>query len=166
MRITHSSTKRRLLRIGIAVIVLVIILVGVALLMVWMGGAEDIADTTPKKTETNKPTKTSKPPDENAVPFAAREYLTSPVSPGTNAVLNIKTLATAKCTIKIVYRGVESTDSGLQEKVADEVGNVSWSWSVPSEAPEGSWPIDIYCYYRDKSAYLRESLTVKKDLTP
>jgi len=156
--------RKRLLWIVGSSVALLLVIITIAVMLVWLNGEETLSDPSQKKTVVKKEAIKPVAPNESAVPFAAREYLTSPVSPGTNAMINIKTLGTAKCTIKIVYGGVASTDSGLQDKIADEYGNVSWSWTVPSEAPEGTWPIDMYCYFRDKSAYLRESLVVKKDV--
>lgn len=164
MVIGSRSSRKRLTIIAITAISLLAVIAAIGVLLVWLTGEETVKELPVNKTETKRQDLRPRTPSPNATPFVAREYLISPVAPGVNSTINIKTVPTSKCVIKITYNDVVSTDSGLQDKTADELGSVSWSWTVPASTPEGTWPIDIYCYYKDKSAYLHENLVVKKDV--
>ncbi len=101
-------------------------------------------------------------PAANAAESAAVEAVTSPVAQGSNALITIGTLAASKCTISVLYNNVASIDSGLTPKIANDYGVVSWSWTVDSSAPIGTWPISITCAHNGKSAVVQSSLQVTK----
>ena len=101
-------------------------------------------------------------PAPNAPESAAVESLTSPVAPGANASVAIKTNPGSKCTIAVVYNNVASTDSGLVAKIADDYGDVSWSWTVGPDVPLGTWPVKVTCAYNTRSAFVQGDLTVQK----
>lgn len=71
--------------------------------------------------------------------------VTSPVSRGQAAIATAKTVAGADCTITVTYSSGPSTAEGLGPKTADGAGNVSWSWTVPTSAIPGSWPVEVSC---------------------
>jgi hypothetical protein len=112
------------------------------------------------KTDPN-PIKATKP-DPNANESAAIEALTSPVKPGQNAVTTVRTLPRSICTIVVTYNEVESKDSGLITKHANDFGIVGWSWTVDASAPAGDWPIEVTCALHDKSAFVRGKQTVQR----
>ncbi len=139
-------------------------LIFAAILFVWLNGAGTIPQP-PESVDTAKSVKPeARKPDPNARPSAAIEYLTTPVLRGTNASITIKTIPTAECTIKVTYKGVVSTDSGLKPKIADDRGSLQWAWTVNNDAASGIWPVDVYCYYNKLSAYVRGDLEVVDQL--
>jgi zona occludens toxin (predicted ATPase) len=154
-------TKLRALRkvlIGVGVLVLVAIVAG--FIYTWYIGLHTAHHTASTATSTapvlSKPTA----PAANAPESAAVESITSPVAPGSNALIYIQTLPFSTCTITAVYNKVPSTDSGLRQKTADDYGIVSWSWTVDASAPVGSWPVTVTCVYHAKSAVVAGTLVV------
>lgn len=103
-------------------------------------------------------------PSPAAVVGVSVQSLTTPVKPGANAAITVKTNPEAKCSISVKYKDVPSTDSGLSQKVADEYGLVSWSWGVEESAPEGKWPVDVTCANAKNSGMVRGDLEVKLKL--
>lgn len=101
-------------------------------------------------------------PSPNIPASASVQSLTSPITPGANASITVRTVATASCTIEVVYGGKKSTDSGLVKRVADDYGMVTWAWTVDADAPLGTAPVNVYCTYNGKSAYVRGDLVVEK----
>jgi hypothetical protein len=96
------------------------------------------------------------------VPVSASvQSLTSPVTPGSNASITVRTNPEAKCKITVEYDEVKSKDSGLKKKTSDELGMVSWTWTVEESVPEGRWPVDVTCAQKDKSAVVSQDLRVK-----
>jgi zona occludens toxin (predicted ATPase) len=150
---------------AISVIVLLVLLVGGGIAYVWYTGqnAPDISgiDAAPAAAESPAvltPTK----PAANANASASVQVLTSPVAPGDNASISIKTVATSTCTIKVMYGDVQSTDSGLTTKTADEFGIVSWAWTVGATVPTGTWPVTVTCNYNGRSAVVQGNLVVAR----
>jgi hypothetical protein len=103
-------------------------------------------------------------PDPNAKASAAIEMLTSPVTPGMNASVSIKTNPNAECTISVVYDKTGSKDSGLVPKTADEFGMADWTWTVESTVPYGTWPVKITCTINKQSAVVQGDLVVAKQV--
>lgn len=98
--------------------------------------------------------------DPNAQVGASVQALTSPVKPGSNASVTVRTGQLAKCKIGVTYNNVASTDSGLLPKAADEFGSVSWTWTVGASVPEGKHPVKIDC----SNAAGSKSASVQADL--
>jgi hypothetical protein len=109
-----------------------------------------------------KPTK----PSPKAPESASVQALTSPVAPGSNASIDIKTLAGSTCKIAVVYNNVPSTDSGLTPKVADDFGTVGWSWTVGPATPLGKWPVTVTCSLTNRTAVVQGTLEVSKQAQP
>jgi hypothetical protein len=160
--------KARLLRsirnIVISICVILIVIVGGGVGYTWYVGqntTEDPAAIAPPVTPTPslaiKPTK----PAADAKESAAVQMLTSPVAPGSNASITVKTNAESDCTIKVKYGDVESKDSGLTPKKADDFGIVSWTWTVEENVPVGKWPVDVTCALNGQSAMVRGDLIVE-----
>lgn len=101
-------------------------------------------------------------PSPNAPVGASVQTITSPVAPGKNTSLTIKTTPLADCKITVVYGATPSNDSGLAAKKADEFGVVSWTWTVGADVPPGTYPVDVTCAYKAKSAMVRADLLVAK----
>lgn len=148
----NSIAKFAIKIIVSAFILLALIVIG-GVGYIWYTGknSPDIPDVEVAKT--NKlivDTKPNKPP-EDAIVGASVQSLTTPVKPGTNTSLTVKTTPESKCTITMIYGKVASTDSGLVPKTADEYGVVTWTWTVESNVPVGKYPVKILCTRGKKS---------------
>jgi hypothetical protein len=152
---------------SISVVVILVVVVGGGLLYTWLMGQtpppEPPAVEGVQEIKRN-PLPQPKKPDPNAPVGVAVQSLTSPVTPGTNVALTIRTTAEADCTIVVKYDEKESKDSGLVPKKADEYGMVSWTWTVDESVPLGTWPADVTCAYGKKSGMVRADLEVKDEL--
>lgn len=151
--------------IGTAIVLL--LLVGAGVGYTWYMGMqqpveaaqeEEVASARPVAVTPSKPA-----PD--APVGVSSQMLTSPVEPGENASLTVKTNAGANCEITVTYGELDeedkrSTDSGLTKKTANPYGVVSWSWTVEADRPLGTWPVEVTCANEEKSGYLRVDLIV------
>ena len=106
------------------------------------------------------PTITPTKPAPDAKVGASVQMLTSPVLPGSNASISVKTNAGAECSISVEYNKIPSTDSGLKKMIANDFGMVNWAWTVESSTPLGKWPVEVTCVYNDQSAMVRGELVV------
>jgi hypothetical protein len=149
----------------ISIFVLLFLFVGAGVAYTWYsgqsGGATQAIAATPAA-DTTQPLIKPRKPAANAKESVAIESLTTPVAPGANSSLIVRTLPTSKCTISVVYNNVASTDSGLVAKVADDYGNVSWSWTVSDSTPVGHAPVTVTCAYNGQSAVVQGDLVVTK----
>jgi predicted peptidase len=101
------------------------------------------------------------PADKNPVGVAV-QALMSPVAPGDNSYIQVKTNPNANCTIKVEYNEVATKDSGLISKTADEYGAIMWSWTVDKTAPDGKWPVTVTCAKGKLSGVVVGKIQVKK----
>lgn len=92
------------------------------------------------------------------------QSITSPVVPGSNASLTVKTNPEANCSIEVAYNDVPVKDSGLVTKKADEYGIVEWTWTVPGNAPVGNWPVKATCANKKNTAVVENDLRIVKRL--
>jgi len=165
------SKKKRAVRfirntlIGTAVVV--IVLVGAGAAYTWYMG-----QTPPPKVGVEESTQSTQqaqqlraPAPSNSPIGAAVQSLTSPVAPGQNVSMIVKTKPLATCEILVEYNKIASKDSGLIKKVADDFGIVSWTWTVDATAPEGKWPAKVTCELEKKSAVVIGDLVVSTKAT-
>ena len=103
-------------------------------------------------------------PDPTSKVGASIQTITTPVVPGSNASVMIRTNPSATCVISVEYDKVPSKDSGLIQKTADEYGVVEWAWTVEQDAPLGTWPVTMTCANQKNSAMVRGDLQVVKTL--
>jgi hypothetical protein len=101
-------------------------------------------------------------PGPDAPEGVAIQSVTSPVVAGSNSSMDVETNAGSICTILVTYNGIQSTDSGLVSKTADEYGSASWAWTVGSSVPIGNWPIRVTCTYHGRSGVALGSIQVTK----
>jgi hypothetical protein len=155
---------KSIVRTLMSVVVLLVLMVGAGVGYVWYMGqhpphvqADETSVAKPIKPD-YKPTK----PSPNAKESAAVQSLTSPVAPGDNASVAVRTLPDSACTITVVYDKTASKDSGLGQKTADEYGLVSWTWTVEAAVPLGKWPVTVTCAYNNKTAVVQGDLVVAK----
>jgi len=155
-----AAIRKRIRNTAIASVVLLVLLVGGGIAYIWYTGQQQAKPTT--KTTTEAPVEAVKPsaPNPNTQESAAIEFLSSPVAPGDEASVNVKTVATSSCAISVTYNNVPSSDPGLKEKVADDFGNVSWNWTVGKNVPAGTWPVKVTCSWHGKTAVVQSDLVV------
>lgn len=156
------------LKVTATVVTLLVLVVAVGVGYTWYVGKYG-QDDTQSFQEPVQPTggkqviKTSKV-DENAVMGAAVQSITSPVVPGSNASIMVRTNPQATCIISVIYDKTPSKDSGLIEKKADEYGLVEWTWTVESTAPLGKWPVKVTCANKKHTAVVQNDLRVVRTL--
>ena len=71
--------------------------------------------------------------------------VSSPAPRGSEAFVRVQTVPAAACSIEVRYRSGLSKARGLEPKVADGRGAVSWQWQVGSGTTRGRWPIVVTC---------------------
>lgn len=149
----------------ISVIVLLILFVGGGVLYTWYMGKYNPA----KPTSVVKPVATAVSPVRKAPQPASDakvgvsiQLLNSPVEPGANTSITIRSNAGAKCTILVEYNKVPSKDSGLVPKTTDEYGMVTWTWTVEPTVPYGKWPVTVTCANAKNSGKVVGDLLVEK----
>jgi len=86
--------------------------------------------------------------------------ISTPIGAGNVATATIKTAAGASCSITVTYKSGKSTAKGLDPKIADMNGMVSWSWLVGGNTTPGSWPIDVTCSANGQTATQHMTFTV------
>jgi hypothetical protein len=163
---TKRAYLARLVRnitIGFAVLLIVSVMVGLA--YIWYvdqnSNVNNSNVTTHSKT-TMPIAATPTSPAANAKEGVSIQSITSPLMPGSNASVTVKTNQYSKCTITVVYNKVPSTDSGLTTKTADEYGMATWSWTVEGTAPIGKWPVTVTCMWNGRSAVVIGDLVITK----
>lgn len=163
LKVDKERVLKSLRNIAISIVVLLVVVAAAGVAYTWYVGQDTTDDTTaiavpvaPTPPAVIKPTK----PAADAKQSAAVQILTSPVAPGSNASITVKTNAESDCTITVEYNDIPSTDSGLAPKSADEFGIVSWTWTVEETVPLGTWPVDVTCAFNDQTAMVRGNLVV------
>jgi|AntRauTorcE11897_2_1112592.scaffolds.fasta_scaffold00086_57 hypothetical protein len=157
--------KIRNVLLGIVAMVVVFVLAGLA--YVYFTEPADITPAeVPEEQQQDELQSFGEPstPRPDAPVGVSVQAFTSPVAPGSNVSLAVRTLRDSSCEIA-VYSDEESqtkvNDSGLITKIADEYGNVSWTWTVNASASEGEWPIEVECTRNEQSGVLLPVLEVK-----
>jgi hypothetical protein len=85
---------------------------------------------------------------------------TASVARNTRASVTIKTTKGAECGIDVQYKSGSSTAAGLEPKVANAKGAVTWKWIVAQSASKGRAPIVITCTLGDLSGRLDTAVKV------
>jgi len=154
----------RKISISIAIVLLSLVAVGVG--YTWYMGKNVDSSSIAKPVDTTKDYVEVKnvKPAENVPESVAVQSFTTPVLPGSNASISIRTKPDSTCKISVIYNKIASTDSGLVDKTADEYGMVSWSWSIEASAPIGKWPVTVTCYYGEQWAVGTGDLEVVSEL--
>lgn len=162
-RVAAAERRRAgLRRMATSLVVLIFLAVSGGGLYTWyMGQQKSLAasgdEPAPSRRVEIKPMRQ----DPNANVGVSVQVITSPVKPGENASVTVRTNQLADCTITVKYGDVAASDSGLMKKKADEFGMASWAWTVAPNAPEGSWPVRITCATQKKSGMAEAQLVVK-----
>ena len=102
--------------------------------------------------------------DENARVGVSLQAISSPVLPGSEASIAVRTNREATCTISVIYDKTASADTNLIEKTANEFGGVEWKWTVDSNAPIGKWTVKVTCKKGTHDGVYVADLVVAKSL--
>lgn len=164
-RTLYSFIPKSVFKVLLSVVILLGLLVGGGAAYIWYTGKyspkiESVVDELPERKAPELPKPTALDPD--APIGVSIQSLTSPVAPGENASVIIKTYPGASCTIKVTYDDKLSRDSGLSPKIADIYGTTNWTWTVEPTAPTGKWPVKIVCQHHKKLAKVIADLVVAK----
>jgi outer membrane biosynthesis protein TonB len=107
--------------------------------------------TEPPKPETTAP-QTEPPKPETTAPVTETPVkvdtitnikVTSPISPNSIATLTAKVAPNTEYDISVYYSSSASKADGLEAKVSDANGNISWSWKVGGRTKPGTYRIVI-----------------------
>lgn len=158
------SALRVVRNTAISIVVIGVLLVGGGLAYTYFLGPDGSQSAAQEQTPEPAVDRDIKPtkPSANTVASASVSALTSPVAPGDNTSLTIKTVPTAKCTVVVSYGGVAAKDSGLSPKTADEFGIATWAWTVDGSAQLGTWPVKVTCGYNGRTAVVQADLVVSE----
>lgn len=163
-----DSKKKRALRyvrnISIAFGALVVLAVGAGVAYTWYMGQFTTPPPALVEESETVPTAgriTPREQAEDAPQGVSVQSLTSPIAPGENASIIIKTNPKSLCKIKVEYNKVASVDSGLFDKTSNEFGSITWAWTVEPTVPEGKWPVTVTCSRGEKSGVVVGDLVVK-----
>ena len=85
---------------------------------------------------------------------------TASVARNARASVTIKTTKGAECGIDVQYKSGSSTAAGLEPKVANAKGAITWKWIVAQNASKGRAPIVITCTLGDLSGRLDTAVKV------
>lgn len=158
---TREQRQRTARRTFTAVVALLLLTVGAGLVYTWyIGQHQTIALEDPPERKT-RPVITPSKISPTARIGVSVQTVSTPVKPGENASITIRTNPEALCTITVEQENAKITDSGLNKKVADEFGMVSWAWTFKPTDPVGAWPIDVECKNKKNSAVVESEVVVK-----
>ncbi len=162
VRKTKKHRRSNALRntiIGVVVLLLLIVAGGVAYTW-YMGKYHPAKPITSKLKPGLAPTIRKPTINPDTRESVALQNFTSPVVPGSNVSITIKTLPLSNCVISVIYDDKPSKDSGLGPKKADDYGALTWTWTVEESVPLGKWPLKITCEWNKKTAILLRDLVV------
>lgn len=155
------------LNIAITIVVLLALVAVAGVGYTWYSGQHTAASQSsanavlePKPIPTIQPTI----PSATAKVGAAIEMLTSPIVPGSEASITVKTKAFSTCSISVVYDKTPSKDPRLVSQTADDFGIVNWSWDVGPTVPLGKWPVKVTCVQGKLSGAVQGDQYVVKQL--
>lgn len=149
---------------SISIVVLLVLIVGAGVTYTWYMGQKPVVDVVVDTTNITPPKIKHVESASNVPQSASVQLLTSPVVPGSNASITIKTNPGSICTISVVYDKTTSTDSGLIAKKANDFGVVTWAWTVEPAVPIGKWPVKVTCELDKKMAVVIGDLVVAKSI--
>ena len=160
MALSKPKILRSIRNIAISFVVILVLAVGAGAGYTWYMGKQKVASTVVAEPVQASPViKPTKPAENTSVGVSVQSLLT-PITPGSNTSITIRTTPSATCTISVVYKDVPSTDSGLKAEQADDFGMATWTWTVGVSVPLGKWPVKVTCTYNKKSGVVQGDLVV------
>jgi hypothetical protein len=161
MALSKPKIIRTVRNIAISFVVILVIAVGTGAAYTWYMGTQKVASTVvAEPVVTTSPVIKPTKPAENASVGVSVQSLLTPITPGSNTSITIRTTPSATCIISVVYNDVPSTDSGLKAQQADDFGMATWTWTVGPSVPLGKWPVKVTCTYNKKSGVVQGDLVV------
>lgn len=165
----QSRVVKSLRNLTIGVLVLALLIGGVYVALLWLNKPKVASAPAPDATNKDNPSFLTphKPPKDVAI-GSSIQSISSPIAPGSNASLTLRTTESAVCNIKVVRLDAEMreaqrvTDSGLGDKTADDFGIVTWTWTMPADAAIAKWQADINCTRDSKSTRSIGEIVVEK----
>lgn len=162
-RINKKRITRSIRNVAISIGVLLAVMAAAGAIYIWFSGQNQTPSQTTNTVDTTPaPVVKAVDPAPGTPESASVQSLTSPVAPGDNASVTIKTEPGSWCTITVIYDKTASIDSGLIGKTADNFGSVSWTWTVGDTTPVGKWPVTVTCLRNKLSAVVVGDLVVTK----
>lgn len=73
-------------------------------------------------------------------------HLTSPVHPGRDAQLTVRTDPGTQCMLLWHYKNGSADADVALPKRADASGRITWTWRVDAQAAPGTWPVIVHCH--------------------
>ena len=83
--------------------------------------------------------------DTTSEPSITLVSITSPISINKTATLTVKGLPNAEHGINVYYSSGASSAAGLEKKISDDSGLVSWSWKIGARVKSGTHRIVVNC---------------------
>lgn len=169
-RLSHKARVARRVKVGTVSIVSVVGAVGGLLfVLVWVQKPHAVPQlATSALAQPKMPDLTSHAAGPNVPIGSSVQALSSPVAPGSNAYVTLRTTEGAVCSIKVVHLDpyqkelARVADSGLADKTADDYGMVTWTWTMPPTAAIATWRADMYCKRGNKSTHSIGDIVVQK----
>ncbi len=133
-----------------------------------MDGTATTIDPVKVSATTVPPPITPHKPAANANEGVSVEAITSPVSRGSEADVAIHTNPTSTCNIQVFYnydiekKQKPSTEPGLEDKVADDYGDATWTWTVTPMDTLGLGKVIVTCTYNKSMGVVQADLQVTK----
>lgn len=164
---THKSRQRRRRRIFIRRLVVggiisALLIIGAGMAYAWYQTQQSpVAVTSAPVSKKTLSAATQRDFADDTPVGVSIQSLSAPLKAGQNASLTIKTLPKAACSVKVTYKGQESTDGGLIPKNADDFGAVTWTWTVETLRPVGKWPVEVTCAHGKMSGYVKGELEIQ-----
>ena len=88
--------------------------------------------------------------------------LTSPVKPGDDATVAIKTDPGALCKIEVKLKSGASKAAALKSQRADDKGVTTWNWKIAANAAPGDWPVTVDCSLKGAKGTASGTLKIAK----
>ena len=162
MKIKHNKRPLRKIVIVGSVLVVLFLIAGTIYVYLADRSAKPLPAARSANVQTNSPIPKPVIPGVNDPEGVSLDALTTPVTSGSVASMSVQTLPDSTCTINVSYNGVLSKAAGLVPEPSNAYGSVSWTWTVDSNAPVGTWPVNVTCAFHGRTGVYIGNLQVTK----
>ena len=115
--------------------------------------AEETAADSPDTQTAAEGTESIPTEDTTSEPSITLVSITSPISINKTATLTVKGLPNAEHGINVYYSSGASSAAGLEKKISDDSGLVSWSWKIGARVKSGTYRIVVNCGELEYTTY-------------
>ncbi len=149
-------------KLSLSVLSLIVIIFLAGFIYIYLGDSGGLGSALPTAYNQSQYKPLPKPaaPSASSPVGTSVEALDTPVARGSSTSLIISTKAYAYCNITVKYNNVISHDPALGTKQADAYGTLTWTWTVPANAPIGNWPISVTCHDMTHASVVDDQLQV------